>query len=202
MKKLFALLLAVVMMLSVAAVAESPFTEENPGSLRVCVYDRSNMNSDYGTVTDNFWTNWIKENFYAATHINIEFVAIPRSGSGTAITTMLAAGNCPDIFFSYDSTMLYDYAAQGGLANLEDAINQYGPELKVALKEMLPYGYCYDGQYAVPARRGELGHLSSFIRLDWLEKIGYEVKYDNGIAVIPYSDLETCLLYTSDAADE
>ena len=193
MKKLFALLLAVVMMLSVAAVAESPFTEENPGSLRVCVYDRSNMNSDYGTVTDNFWTNWIKENFYAATHITIEFVAIPRSGSNTAITTMLAAGNCPDIFFTYDSTMLYDYASQGGLANLEDAIEQYGPLLKEALSEMLPYGYCYNGQYAVPARRSELGHLSSFIRLDWLEKIGYEVKYDNGVAVIPYSDLETIL---------
>ena len=64
-----------------AAFAESPFTAEKPGTLTVAVYDRSNMNSDYGTAVDNFWTNWIKEQVAAELNINVEFVAIPRSGA-------------------------------------------------------------------------------------------------------------------------
>lgn len=62
MKKTLALVLSLVMILVLgAAAAESPFTAENPGTLTVAVYDRSNMNSDYGTAIDNAWTRWIQE---------------------------------------------------------------------------------------------------------------------------------------------
>lgn len=193
MKKIVSLLIALVLVMSAVAFADSPFTEENPGSLTVCVYDRSNMNTDYGTATNNQWTRWIAENFYNDTYINLEFVAIPRSGSDDVITTMMAGGNCPDIFFTYDSAMLYEYAKQGGLAELSDAIDQYGDVIQTMLGDMLPYGYCSGGQYAIPAKRASLAHLCSFIRADWLEKIDWEIKYQDGVAVFTYDELEEIL---------
>ena len=62
MKKLVCLVLALAMLLSLAAVPgaladnSTVFTADKPGKLTVGVYDRSNMNTDYGTAVDNNWT--------------------------------------------------------------------------------------------------------------------------------------------------
>lgn len=194
MKKLVAFLLSLAMLLTMsAAFAESPFTAEKPGTLTVAVYDRSNMNSDYGTAVDNFWTNWIKEQVAAELNINVEFVAIPRSGAESTMTTMLAGQNAPDIIFFYDTSRVNDFVSQGGLADLTELIDAYGANLKEALATTLPYGQ-YDGvQYAIPAKRGDVGHLSSFIRKDWLDKIGYDIKIEDGVGYISTSDLKTVL---------
>lgn len=174
--------------------AESPFTAENPGTLTVAVYDRSNMDSDYGTVVDNYWVNWIKESVSEELNINVEFVAVPRSGAETTMTTMLAGQNAPDIIFYYDYDTVADFINQGGLADLTEAVELYGDNLKEQLADVLEYGV-YDGkQYAIPAKRGDTGHLCSFIRKDWLDKIGYELEMDeNGVGYISTTDLEYVL---------
>lgn len=191
MKKTLALVLSLVMILVLgAAAAESPFTAENPGTLTVAVYDRSNMNSDYGTAIDNAWTRWIQEKVAEDLHINVEYVAVARSGAESTMTTMLAGQNAPDIIFYYDTNRVSDFVAQGGLADLTEAVELYGENLKTNLASTLPYGQ-YDGvQYAIPAKRGDIGHLSSFIRKDWLDKIGYELKMVDGVGYISYNDLE------------
>lgn len=114
MKKTLALVLSLVMILVLgAAAAESPFTAENPGTLTVAVYDRSNMNSDYGTAIDNAWTRWIQEKVAEDLHINVEYVAVARSGAESTMTTMLAGQNAPDIIFYYDTNRVSDFVAQG-----------------------------------------------------------------------------------------
>ena len=194
MKKLVAFLLSLAMLLTAcAAFAESPFTADKPGALTVAVYDRSNMNTDYGTAVDNFWTNWIKDQVAAELNINLEFVAVPRSGAESTMTTMLAGQNAPDVIFFYDTNRVSDFISQGGLADLTDLVDTYGTNLKEALATVLPYGQ-YDGvQYVIPAKRGDIGHLSSFIRKDWLDKIGYEIKIEDGVGYISTSDLKTVL---------
>lgn len=194
MKKIVSLVLALVMMLTVAAaVAESPFTAENPGKVSVAVYDRSNTTTEYGTVTDNAWTRWIQEHVKAELNIDVEFVAVPRSGAESTMTTMLAGQNAPDIIFYYDTARVSDFVSQGGLYDLTDLVDTYGTTLKEALASTLQYGQ-YDGvQYAIPAKRGDVGHLSSFIRKDWCDKIGYELKIEDGIGYISTSDLYTVL---------
>lgn len=194
MKKIVSLVLALVMMLTVAAaVAESPFTAENPGKVSVAVYDRSNMSTEYGTAVDNQWTRWIQEQVKAELNIDVEFVAVPRSGAESTMTTMLAGQNAPDIIFYYDTARVSDFVSQGGLYDLTDLVDTYGTNLKEALASTLSYGQ-YDGvQYAIPAKRGDVGHLSSFIRKDWCDKIGYELKIEDGIGYISTSDLYTVL---------
>lgn len=194
MKKLVAFLLSLAMVLTAcAAFAESPFTADKPGTLTVAVYDRSNMNTDYGTAVDNFWTNWIKEQVAAELNINVEFVAVPRSGAESTMTTMLAGQNSPDIIFFYDTNRVSDFVSQGGLTDLTDLIDTYGTNLKEALATTLHYGQ-YDGvQYAIPAKLGFTGHLSSFIRKDWLDKIGYDIKIEDGVGYISTSDLKTVM---------
>lgn len=194
MKKIVSLVLALVMMLTVAAaVAESPFTAENPGKVSVAVYDRSNMSTEYGTAVDNQWTRWIQEQVKAELNIDVEFVAVPRSGAESTMTTMLAGQNAPDIIFYYDTARVSDFVSQGGLYDLTDLVDTYGTTLKEALASTLQYGQ-YDGvQYAIPAKRGDVGHLASFIRKDWCDKIGYELKIEDGIGYISTSDLYTVL---------
>ena len=122
MKKLVSLVLALAMLLSMAVVASaetaSPFTAENPGKLTVAVYDRSNTTDEYGTVTDNYWTNWVNEQMMAEYNIEVEYVAVPRSGAETTFNTMLAGGTAPDIIFYYSTDRVFDFANQGGLADL------------------------------------------------------------------------------------
>lgn len=191
MKKTLCFLLASIMLLACgAALADSPFTAENPGKLSVAVFDRSNMDTSYGDPTNNYWSNWIKEQVLQDLNIEVTFVALQRSGSDSVLPVWMAGGNCPDIFFTYSAPVLYDYAEQGGLYELSDLIAEHGPTLSESLASTLPFGYVSGGQYAVPAKRGTIGHICAFIRKDWCDKIGYELSYDaEGNAWITYDDL-------------
>jgi len=198
MKKLVSLVLALAMLLSMAVAASaetaSPFTAENPGKLTVAVYDRSNTTDEYGTVTDNYWTNWVNEQMMAEYNIEVEYVAVPRSGAETTFNTMLAGGTAPDIIFYYSTDRVFDFANQGGLADLTADIETYGADITALAGHLMDYAK-FDGmQVAVPAVRGGLGHLCSMIRKDWLDKIGYELKVDeDGVGYISYTDLEYIL---------
>ena len=192
MKRTLVLLMAALMvMASLSAMAESPFTADSPGKVSVAVFDRSNMDTNYGDATNNYWANWIKEQVLEQLNIEVTFVAMPRSNSDSIIPVWMAGGNCPDIFISYSPAILYDYAEQGGLYELSELIEQYGPNITSELGEQLPYGHVSGGQYAIVAKRGLVAHVSAFIRKDWCEAVGYELVADeNGVVSITYDDLE------------
>ncbi len=199
MKKLVSLILALAMLLSMAAVAtaegaQTPFTAENPGKLTVAVYDRSNTTDEYGTVTDNQWTRWVAEQMMNEYNIEVSYVAVPRSGAETTFNTMLAGGTAPDIIFYYSTDRVFDFANQGGLADLTEAVATYGADLTALAGHLMGYAQFDGQQIAIPAVRGGVGHLCSMIRKDWLDKIGYELKMDeDGVGYISTSDLEMVL---------
>jgi putative aldouronate transport system substrate-binding protein len=115
-------------------------------------------------------------------NISVTFVAVPRNNEVPGLTTMMAAGNAPDISFTYDSGAIATFSVQGGLFDMYPYIDSHMPDLKAWLgdDEAVPgkklIYRLLDSQikklYAVPARRASLAREGLFIRKDWLDKLG------------------------------
>jgi putative aldouronate transport system substrate-binding protein len=148
---------------------------KDPVTIKVEVFDRGN--SPAGTsVTNNYLTKYVKDNFTAKTKISVEYVPVPRSQEIEKLNVLLASGDAPDIVFTYDVNTVYKYVQQGGLMDLAKLIDANGPDLKTFLgKDTLAFGTFDNGQYAIPAKRVYLGKYSSMIRQDWLDKLGLQV---------------------------
>ncbi|MUT65785.1 extracellular solute-binding protein [Paenibacillus sp. NEAU-GSW1] len=147
-----------------------------PATLKVEVFDRGNSPAG-SSITNNYLTKFVQDNFGTPNNINVQFVPVPRSEEVQKLNVLMASGSdVPDIVFTYDSGTFYRYAQQGGLTDLGELLDQYGPNLKKFLgEETLAYGQFDGTQFALPAKRSHLGKYSSFIRQDWLEKLGLPV---------------------------
>lgn len=181
MKKILSLVLALALIISMVSIlpatAETAevFRYDEPITLKVSVFDRGNTG---GTAPDdNYWTKWIQENFGDPRNIKIEWVVIPRSEEESKLATlMMDEASCPDICFTYNESIVTDYVNQGGVIELSDLIDKYGPTLKAFLgDEVLEFGKFAGGQYAIPARRVVVAWMGMFLRSDWIEKLGMEM---------------------------
>ncbi|WP_127496061.1 extracellular solute-binding protein [Paenibacillus glycanilyticus] len=145
-------------------------------TLKVEVFDRGNSPAG-STITNNYLTKLVQDKFGTPNNINVQFVPIPRSEEVQKLNVLMASGSdVPDIVFTYDSGTFYRYAQQGGLTDLGELLDQYGPNLKKFLgDETLAYGQYQGKQFALPAKRSHLGKYSSFIRQDWLDKLNLPV---------------------------
>jgi putative aldouronate transport system substrate-binding protein len=95
---------------------------------------------------------------------------------------MMAAGNAPDISYSYDTGLVTTFSVQGGLFDMNPYVDSLMPDLKAWLgdDEALPgkklIYRLLDSKtgklYAVPARRTVLAREGLFIRKDWVDKLG------------------------------
>lgn len=178
MKKILSLVLVLAMMLSVALTANAETADvyrfDEPITLKVSVFDRGTAG---GTpVDDNFYTQWIQENFGDPRNITIEWVVIPRSEEVAKLNILMASGEAPDICFTYDQSVVSNFVAQGGLYELTDLVDQYGSHIKEFLGDDIINAGRYDGGlYTICARRVVLAQQGMFIREDWLEKLGLEM---------------------------
>jgi len=145
-------------------------------TLKVEVFDRGNSPAG-STITNNYLTNYVQDNFGKPNNINVQFVPVPRSEEVKKLNVLMASGgDVPDIVFTYDSATFYRYAQQGGLTELSELIEQHAPNLKSFLGEdTLAYGQFEGQQFAIPAKRSHLGKYSSFIRQDWLDKLNLPI---------------------------
>jgi ABC-type sugar transport system, periplasmic component len=142
-------------------------------TLKVEVFDRGNAPSGM-KINDNYLTRYVQENFGDPNNINVEFVPIPRSEEIQKLNVLMASANdVPDIIFTYDTGTYNRYASQGGLMDVTELLDEYGPNLKAFLGEdTLKYGQIDGKQFAIPGRRLVLGKYASYIRQDWLDKLG------------------------------
>ncbi len=174
MKKFLALFLMVSLVLSMTPVmAENAdvYRFDQQVTLRVSVFDRGATGQT--PVDNNYWTDWIQKTFGDPRNIKMEWVVIPRSEEVDKLNVLMAAGEAGDISFTYTEGVITNFVQQGGLVELTDLIEQYGPNLKAYLGEdLLKYGLFEGGQYAVPAKRVVLATQGMFIREDWLDKLG------------------------------
>jgi putative aldouronate transport system substrate-binding protein len=141
-----------------------------PVELRVEVFDRGNPGQT--PVDNNYWTKWIQDNFGTPNNITMKFIAVPRSQEVDKLNIMMAANEAPDIVFTYNANVVYNYVKQGGLADLTNLIDEHGSNIKKLLgDEVLEYGRFNGRIYAIPAKRTMVGNTCSYIRKDWLDKL-------------------------------
>ncbi|WP_435368264.1 extracellular solute-binding protein [Paenibacillus polysaccharolyticus] len=182
LKKLMGLALTAVMGVSLLAGCGSSDNKSAEGgaagdgkrvTLKVELFDRGKTPSQY-TISNNFISQMIQKNFGDPNNIDVQFVPVQRSEEVTKLNVLMAsASDVPDIVFVYDSSVFYRYAQQGGLTDVGDLINQYGPNLKKFLGEdTLKFGQVEGQQFAIPGKRAITARYSSFIRQDWLDKLG------------------------------
>lgn len=147
-------------------------SEDGSSILKVEVFDRGNSPSGY-TISNNYMTKLVDERFGTPNKIDVQYVPVPRSDELQKLNVLMASGgDVPDIVFTYDQGTFNRYAEQGGLTDLTDLLNQYGPNLKKFLGEdTLAYGQIEGKQFAIPGKRSVLGKYASYIRQDWLDQL-------------------------------
>lgn len=140
--------------------------------LTVAVFDRA---APGYKADDNFQTKWIQENFGKPNNINVKFVPILRQQEVEKLNVLMAANQAPDISFTYNDGIIYNYVKSGGLTDLGDLLKD-APNLTKYLGEtLLSYGKFDGKQLAIPAKRVIEGCFSGYIRKDWLDAVGMQI---------------------------
>lgn len=142
-------------------------------NLSVEVFDRAAP----GFVANNNWqTKWIQEQVLKELNIKVEFVTVPRGQEVDKLNLLMAAGQAPDISFTYNESLVTNYIKQKGLADLTKLLPQVAPDLKKYLgPELLSFGEWGGKQWAIPSKRVFTGAYSGFIRKDWLDALKLKV---------------------------
>ena len=101
-----------------------PFAENV--TLRVPVYDRGV--EGVPDVTNNYWTQWIQENFGDKYNITVEYVPITRTDVMTSYALLAADQNLPTILMEYDYPKLSTWVNDGYLTSFDmDAFKEVAP---------------------------------------------------------------------------
>ncbi|MDE6913716.1 MAG: extracellular solute-binding protein, partial [Lachnospiraceae bacterium] len=152
-------------------------------TIKIPVYDRHIAGAP--DVTNNYWTDWIQENFGDKYNITIEFVAINRTEVLADYALLAEKGELPTIFMEYDFPKLAQWAAQGYLAEFDfDEFMKVAPTYYQRMVDLGQLSYTgLDGKtYFALAQRPYYNTDYGFVTLyrkDWLEQIGYDAYPDN-----------------------
>ncbi|TVY03071.1 extracellular solute-binding protein [Cohnella terricola] len=160
---------------STSTSTSTPAKEEKPSgppvTLTVEIFDRGIQGQP--DMNNNTWTRYINDNFGKQNNAIVKFVPVPRSQEVDKLNVLMAAGEAPDISFTYDVNTVHRYAKMNGIMQLDDLLAEHGKDLKNFLGEkVLSYGKYNGKQMAIPAKRTSLAWNGMFIRKDWLDKLG------------------------------
>ncbi len=156
-----------------AAASGSTKPSGPPVELTVEVFDRATPGYQ---ADNNFQTKWIQDNFGTPNNITVKFVPVLRAQEVDKLNVLMAANQAPDISFTYNDSVIYNYVKSGGLTDLGDLLKQNAPNLTAYLGDtLLSYGRFDGKQLAVPAKRVIQGCFAAYIRKDWLDAVGLSV---------------------------
>ncbi|MDR0638556.1 MAG: extracellular solute-binding protein [Spirochaetaceae bacterium] len=180
MKKVCVVLAAAFALLSLAGCKEEG-ASGGTAKIKVEVFDRG---TDGGKTNpaNNKWTEWIKEKLLKDENIAVEFVPVPRGDEQTALINLMAAGTPPDVAVTYSLPNVTQWGEQGGLFDLAPYIDTALADLNAFLgpDEALPGRRMIERNrnnqsgkiFSIQARRMNVARLNTFIRKDWLDKLG------------------------------
>lgn len=154
----------------------TPYSE-----ITVEIFDRG---TDGGKTdpTNNYYTDWIKQKALEELNIGVTFVAVSRWEETDQLNNLMAAGTAPDVCLTYSGDLIANYRDLGGLADLAPYVDTLLPDLKEFLgpdlalpgRDMIMRNMNMDtGEvFSIPARRMNTAGINTFIRKDWLDKLG------------------------------
>ena len=153
-----------------------PFAENV--TLQVPVYDRGL--DGVPDVSNNYWTQWIQENFGDPWNITVEFVPITRNDAMTDYALLASAGTLPTMLMEFDYPKLSQWANDGYLTTFDmEEFAAVAPTYYNRMVELdqLQYSAMEDETYFVFAERPYSDTNYSyqvFVRMDWLEQVDYD----------------------------
>ncbi len=143
--------------------------------ITVTAYDRANVPSSEGSVSNNKITRWINE----AGPVNVRFIPVTRNQSEQKLNALFAAGEAPDLILEYAPQIKNTLIDQKLLRPIDDMIEQYSTTYKEILKRhpiLRKKGTGKDGRLYQFGRINETIPMRGlFIRTDWLEKLHLEI---------------------------
>ena len=153
-----------------------PFAENV--TLQVPVYDRGV--EGVPDVVNNYWTQWIQENFGDQWNVTVEFVPITRNDVMTDYALLASAGTLPTMLMEFDYPKLAQWAKEGYLTTFD--MNEFASVAPTYYNRMvelnqLQYSTMDGDTYFVFAERPYSNTSYSwqvFVRMDWLEQVGYD----------------------------
>jgi putative aldouronate transport system substrate-binding protein len=132
--------------------------------------------------TNNYYTDWIKKKVLEELNLGVTFVAVSRWEETEQLNNLMAAGTAPDVCMTYSGDLIANYRDLGGLTDLSPYIDTLLPDLKEFLgpdlalpgRDMIVRNMDTEtGEvHSLPARRMNVAQVSTFIRKDWLDKLG------------------------------
>lgn len=151
-----------------------PKPYEEQIELKIPVYDRGIQGQ--ADVDNNYWTNYVQENFGDKYNIKMTFVPITRKEDVSVFNELLAAGEQPDILFSYDYPTIVSYYARGAFQPIdEDILKLYAPTFYENSKALDEYVMADGERYFLAATRPKDYSWITVIRQDWLDKANLEM---------------------------
>ena len=168
-----------------AATTDAPAATEAPAlpeysEITVEIFDRG---TDAGKTdaADNYYTKWIQDKALAELNLGVKFVKVSRWEEIAQLNNLMAAGTAPDVCMTYSTDLVAQYRDLGGLVDLVPYLGQLneldaflGEDTALQGRRLIERNKILEtGQiFAIPARRMNLARLGTFIRKDWLDKLG------------------------------
>ncbi len=90
-----------------------PFAERV--TLQIPVYDRGDAGNGASDVENNYWTQWVQDNFGEKYNIDVEYIGITRSDVMTDYTLLATGNDLPTILMEYDYDKLATWQSEGYL---------------------------------------------------------------------------------------
>ncbi|MDF2923243.1 MAG: family 1 extracellular solute-binding protein [Paenibacillaceae bacterium] len=153
-----------------AAASKGPLKE-----ISVEIFDRGVVPPEEGTIADNRWTRWVNEQV-GKLGLKVNYYPVPRNEEITKVNLLLAAGEAPDMLYTYNDDSLKQWANSGGLHELDEAVKQYGPNIQSKLWDQKPgvkdAGIVNGKLYAIAGGTTIYTSNMLFMRKDWLDKVG------------------------------
>ncbi|MBE7717967.1 MAG: extracellular solute-binding protein [Lacrimispora celerecrescens] len=148
--------------------AASGWTSDNGAEITIMLFGDNTPDAD----------NIVIQELEKKTDTKISIIYLPESDYNTKLSTMIAAGTVPDIFWCGNLADAADYKKNGILANVEELLSQKAPNVMEDTKDMIrKVSVNEDGIYLVPSPAKNWANNVN-IRTDWLKNLGLEMPDD------------------------
>lgn len=147
-------------------------------NLRIPVYQRAEPNG-CADAADNYWTNWVQENFGDKYNINVEYVALARGQENELYALMAADQELPVVCFEYDYPDVTLYQNEGYFSEYDiDWFKQIAPTYWQNMVDNGLDAYTeINGANVLLVGKRAYGNTNyqfvTFYRQDWLEEAGF-----------------------------